>query len=220
MTSMDISVAMGGRNKRFGIGKTFVTGLAKGITNDNKCVRFEDNVDNPKARKAPLKIQTPGLNVARMALGLATKLSIGTSENKVIINGAKCMKGLTGSPKAKTVKAKKKISKLAIPEWLKQWQKIAADPPPHEKETNNHPNTPKRKEKKNPRGTISSPNQKNATPKCKKKAKNVKNLVKEKEKERQKNGSRQSYDASPYIERNKSMNINEAFYQGNSLSSQ
>ena len=120
MTSMDISVAMGGRNKRFGIGKTFVTGLAKGITNDNKCVRFEDNVDNPKARKAPLKIQTPGLNVARMALGLATKLSIGTSENKVIINGAKCMKGLTGSPKAKTVKGKKKISKIAFPEWLKQ----------------------------------------------------------------------------------------------------
>ena len=109
MTSMDISVAMGGRNKRFGIGKAFVTGLAKGITNDNKCVRFEDNVDNPKARKAPLKIQTPGLNVARMALGLATKLSIGTSENKVIINGAKCMKGLTGSPKAKTVKAKKNL---------------------------------------------------------------------------------------------------------------
>jgi hypothetical protein len=130
MTSMDMSVAMGGRNKRFVIGKTFVTGLAKGITNDNKCVRFEDNVDNPKARKAPLKIQTPGLNVARMALGLATKLSIGTSENKVIMNGVKCMKGLTGSPKAKTVKAKKKISKIAIPEWLKQWQKIAADSPP------------------------------------------------------------------------------------------
>ena len=145
MTSMDMSVAMGGRNKRFVIGKTFVTGLAKGITNDNKCVRFEDNVDNPKARKAPLKIQTPGLNVARMALGLATKLSIGTSENKVIMNGVKCMKGLTGSPKAKTVKAKKKISKIAIPEWLKQWQKIAADSPPREKETNNHPNTPKSK---------------------------------------------------------------------------
>jgi hypothetical protein len=27
-------------------------------------------------------------------------------------------------------------------------------------------------------------------------------------------GSRQSYDASPIVERNKSMNINEAFYQG------
>ena len=179
MTSMDISVAMGGRNKRFGIGKTFVTGLAKGITNDNKCVRFEDNVDNPKARKAPLKIQTPGLNVARMALGLATKLSIGTSENKVIINGAKCMKGLTGSPKAKTVKAKKKISKLAIPEWLKQWQKIAAESPPTKKKQI-ITQTPQKTKKQNPRDTFSSPKLRKSTPKSKKRGENVTNLVEKK----------------------------------------
>ena len=133
MTSMDMSVAMGGRNKRFVIGKTFVTGLAKGITNDNKCVRFEDNVDNPKARKAPLKIQTPGLNVARMALGLATKLSIGTSENKVIMNGVKCMKGLTGSPKAKTVKAKKKSLKLPSQNGSNNGKKLQLIPPPVKK---------------------------------------------------------------------------------------
>ena len=45
--------------------------------------------------------------------------------------------------------------------------------------------TPPKAKKQNPRGTISSPNQKKSTQKCKKKDKNVKNLV-EKKRERQK----------------------------------
>ena len=45
--------------------------------------------------------------------------------------------------------------------------------------------TPPKAKKQNPRGTISIPNQKKSTQKCKKKAKNVKNLV-EKKRERQK----------------------------------
>jgi hypothetical protein len=82
---------IGNPGEKFGI--TLVTGLAKDVS-------LKSNVDNPKAGKAPIQIHTPGLNAARMALGLATKLNIGPSETKVIMNGVKCVKGLTGSPKA------------------------------------------------------------------------------------------------------------------------
>jgi hypothetical protein len=132
--------------KRLGIDETLATGLAKEINNDNKCASVMKNivVDNPKAKKAPKKIQTTGQNVAKLALGLATKLNIGPSATEVILNGAKCVKSMTGSPKAKTLKAKKNNSKIALPDWLKKWQTIAAESPPPQKKlmiTQTPPNT-------------------------------------------------------------------------------
>ena len=48
------------REDMLGIGKTLDTGMAKDITNDNKCVSLKSNVDNQKVGKAPIKIQICG----------------------------------------------------------------------------------------------------------------------------------------------------------------
>ena len=88
-------------------------------------------VAKPGSQDAPKSSQQKGTKVARLTQGLATGIMIGLDKNEVIMKNLNDVKSSAGSPKSTAFKNKKVTKKIALPEWLKKWQKIAAESPLH-----------------------------------------------------------------------------------------
>ena len=127
---LNMCETMYGIDSGVGIAVTLTTGLAKATDNVNSGVDSNEIiVENTGAQQAADMYLTQVHKAAKIGLGLATEVRMGLKGNNEIM---KCMSGAkssTGSPKAKSFKNKKITSKIAPPEWLQKWSKIAAEPP-------------------------------------------------------------------------------------------
>ena len=163
-----------------GIAVTLKTGLAKATDNVSTGVEnYEIIVENPGSQQAA-NMHLTQVHKANVGLGLATITRVGLKEKNDIMKCMSGAQGLTGSPKAKTPKNNKKIvSKIAPPNWLKKWQKIAAESPPVKKKLQIL--TPLKAKIKNPQHIFSSPKKK-SQPQKSQKAKSLESIRKEQKK--------------------------------------
>ena len=61
---------------------------------------------------------------------MATTLRLVLDKNEVVVTELNNVNGMKGSPKTTNFKSKKKISKVALPDWLIKWQTKCAESPP------------------------------------------------------------------------------------------
>ena len=163
----------------FGIAVPLTTRLAK--ISDNVSGGVESNeiiVENTGIQQTANMHQTK-VHKAKVGLGLATITRVGLNAKNEIMKCTSGAQSLTGSPKTKTSKSKRIVSKIAPPDWLKKWQKIAAESPPVKKKLQNL--TPLKAKNKNPQHIFSSPKKK-LQPQKSQKAKSLESIRKEKKK--------------------------------------
>ena len=135
-------------------------------------------VENTGAQQAA-DMHLTQVHKAKVGLGLATITRVGLKEKNEIMKCTSGAQSLTGSPKTKTSKSKRIVSKIAPPDWLKKWQKIAAESPPVNKKLQIL--TPLKAKSKNPQHIFSSPKKK-LQPQKSQKAKSLESIRKEQKK--------------------------------------
>ena len=84
----------------------------------------------PWRQTSTKKARDLGPEVASLTQGLATQLRLGLDKNEVVVTKLSNMNGMIWSPKATNFKSKKKISKVALPDWLIKWQEQKRRVPP------------------------------------------------------------------------------------------